>query len=317
MDGILPPGYTLRHPQMEDLEAVTDLLSACSRAEYGAQDVTAEDIRSDWQQPGFSLETDAWLVIAPDDQLAGYGKMMFDYGQLVSFVRVHPQHCGQGIATFLLRQADERAAAMARHQTLERQTIRTVIIGINLAAHQLLKQEGYQVVRHFWRMEINLSQPPSAPLWPAGISVHTLAPDQDIRPIHHAVEEAFQDHWEYQPTPFEEWEYHWRQRRHFDPSLWYIALDGTAVAGAVLCRYRVGMAWVSQLAVRRPWRQRGLALALLQHAFREFYQRGERTIGLTVDAENLTGATRLYEKAGMRPVRQLDHYEKALGSGEK
>lgn len=317
MDKTLPPSYTLRQPEMDDLVAVTNLLSACSLAEYGTQDFTIEDIRGLWQQPGFSLTTDAWLVISPDGQIIGYGVLLFDYGQLVSYVRVHPLHCGQGIATFLLRQTEERAGEMARHLTLECQTIRTVISGINLAAHQLLEGQEYKMVRHFWRMEITLGQPPAAPLWPTGISVYTLAPDQDIHPIYQAVEEAFQDHWGYHPTPFEEWEYYWRQRKYFDPSLWFIALDGAAVAGVALCCYRTGVAWVSQLAVRRPWRHRGLGLALLHQAFSEFYQRGERTIGLTVDAENLTGATRLYEKAGMRAVRQLDHYEKALHPGKR
>jgi mycothiol synthase len=34
-----------------------------------------------------------------------------------------------------------------------------------------------------------------------------------------------------------------------------------------------------------------------------------------VDASSLTGATRLYEKAGMRVLRQFDNYEKELRPG--
>jgi ribosomal protein S18 acetylase RimI-like enzyme len=64
--------------------------------------------------------------------------------------------------------------------------------------------------------------------------------------------------------------------------------------------------------VRRPWRQRGLGLALLLHSFNNFYQRGDRAVGLGVDAQSLTGATRLYEKAGMRVTRQHDLYEKII-----
>jgi mycothiol synthase len=74
---------------------------------------------------------------------------------------------------------------------------------------------------------------------------------------------------------------------------------------------------VNILGVRRPWRRRGVALALLQHSFREFYSRGRYKVGLGVDAQSLTGATRLYEKAGMRsdPSRQLVLYEKELRPG--
>ena len=72
------------------------------------------------------------------------------------------------------------------------------------------------------------------------------------------------------------------------------------------------MGWVEVLGVRRQWRRRGLALALLLHAFGEFHRRGHKRVGLGVDGENTTGAVRLYEKAGMRPGRQWDVYERQL-----
>jgi len=50
---------------------------------------------------------------------------------------------------------------------------------------------------------------------------------------------------------------------------------------------------------RPAWRGRGLAKALLLHSFREFHQRGKRRVGLGVDSQNATGATRLYEGIGM------------------
>lgn len=75
------------------------------------------------------------------------------------------------------------------------------------------------------------------------------------------------------------------------------------------------MGWVHQLGVRRPWRQRGLGLALLQQSFAALHQRGRLRVGLGVDADSLTGATRLYEKAGMKVVRQYDTYEKELRPG--
>jgi len=67
--------------------------------------------------------------------------------------------------------------------------------------------------------------------------------------------------------------------------------------------------------VRRPWRRKGLGLALLLHSFGEFYRRGRRRVGLGVDAQSLTGATRLYEKAGMRVARVYNTYEKELRPG--
>ena len=75
------------------------------------------------------------------------------------------------------------------------------------------------------------------------------------------------------------------------------------------------MGWVSTLGVRRPWRRKGLGLALLQHSFGEFHRRGKCRVGLGVDADSLTGATRLYEKAGMEVHRQYASYEKELRAG--
>ncbi|MCK4450237.1 MAG: GNAT family N-acetyltransferase [Anaerolineae bacterium] len=96
-------------------------------------------------------------------------------------------------------------------------------------------------------------------------------------------------------------------------------MDGEEITGMSLCCPKTaedpGMGWVDSLGVRRPWRRRGLALALLHHSFGEFYRRGKRKVSLEVDAQSLTGATRLYEKAGMHVDRQYVMYEKELRPG--
>ena len=105
----------------------------------------------------------------------------------------------------------------------------------------------------------------------------------------------------------------------FDPGLWFLAMDGEEIAGICLCKRNrteyPGAAWVNVLGVRRPWRKQGLGLALLHHAFGVFYREGKERTGLGVDSSNLTGATRLYEKAGMSVVKQDDAYEKEVRPG--
>jgi ribosomal protein S18 acetylase RimI-like enzyme len=107
----------------------------------------------------------------------------------------------------------------------------------------------------------------------------------------------------------------------FDPTLWFLAMDGDEIAGVSLCRPKSNddpeMGYVSNLSVRRPWRKRGIGLALLQHSFGEFYRRGKRKAGLGVDAENLTGALRLYENAGMHIHLAFDLFEKTVRSGRE
>jgi GNAT superfamily N-acetyltransferase len=163
-------------------------------------------------------------------------------------------------------------------------------------------------------MEIEFSEEPAAASWPAGVAVRSAGADEDLRPFYEASEEAMADHWGHVPRSYEEW----RERKtglNFDPNLWILAVDGEEPAGAVLCSDSDGLGWVDTLAVRQPWRRRGLGYALLTHAFRELYRRGMRRMALGVDAESPTGATRLYERAGMHIGQQYATYSKELRPG--
>jgi GNAT superfamily N-acetyltransferase len=179
-------------------------------------------------------------------------------------------------------------------------------------------------------MEIHMNGSPPTPEWPMGlkgkqpIQIRTLVPGEEIKVLD-AVIDSFKDHWGYVDKPYEEekerW-LHWIETdKSHDPTLWFLAMDGDEIAGMSLClRHAAGqpdMGWVETLGVRRPWRRRGLGLALLQHTFRENYLRGLHKVALGVDAQSLTGATWLYEKAGMHVARQSNTYEKELRPGEE
>ena len=97
-------------------------------------------------------------------------------------------------------------------------------------------------------------------------------------------------------------------------------MDREEIVGMALCSPKSNedpeMGWVNTLGVRRPWRRKGLGLSLLQKTFGEFHNRGKLRVGLGVDSESLTGAIKLYEKAGMKSIRQFDLYEKELQPGQ-
>jgi ribosomal protein S18 acetylase RimI-like enzyme len=161
-----------------------------------------------------------------------------------------------------------------------------------------------------------MEQPPVEPVWPQSIVLRPFVPERDARAVFEAKEESFRDHWGYLPDEFERWyQQHVAPHEGFDPSLWFIAMDDEQIAGIALCGYYLDEGEVSILGVRRPWRRTGLGLALLHHAFGEFYQRGQYKVGLGVDTESLTGATRLYQRAGMSVELVYDIYEKELRSG--
>jgi mycothiol synthase len=305
----------IRPPTLDDASAVVELINACSIAEGGAPDMPLHRLLQSWSSANLALDSDAWVAVASDRRIVGYEEAQID--QQSASVEldgyVHPSFKGRGIGTRLLRQAEARARAASPKDGPLR--LRATIESANQAARQLFAAEGYATIRHFWRMEIELSVPPVDPIWPAGIAVRWLVPGQDERATHLALDEAQADHWDHTPVPFEEWERAMMRRADFDPALWFLAIDGDEIAGVALCFDSAEHGgWVRNLAVRARWRRRGLGLALLRHAFGAFYARGRQMVGLAVDSQSLTGATRLYERAGMHVSEQYNTCEKIIAS---
>jgi ribosomal protein S18 acetylase RimI-like enzyme len=231
---------------------------------------------------------------------------------------VHPAHYGQGIGTTLIELTEARATELIPTMP---ERIRLVlvnnIIASSEAARTLFETHGYTLKRVYFQMHITLDKPPQPPSWPEGISMRVCnGSEEDIRRAYATIEESFQDHWAHTPVSFEEWR-RWMVREEFDSTLWFFAQDNGEIVGATLCRvHEAGHGWIIQVGVRRPWRKRGLAEALLRQAFSTFYQRGITRVGLGVDAQSLTGAQRLYERVGMHVTMRIGRYEKELRPGK-
>ena len=318
---ILPATLSLRNAQWADLEPVAQLiLDVCIKDGDPSVATSPEDLRNEWETPGFNLETDAWVVTASDGRVVGYEELYnrYAHASLNGDGYVHPDFEGQGIGTALLRALEARACqhidlAEPEHRVF----VRNGMEHRDVAAREMHANEGYTPVRYTWRMETMLDETPPAPVWPEGIELRPYNLEQHDYLVYRAHEEAFRDHWGSVPHPYEHWQHHMVEEEAFDPSMWYIAWDGDAIAGYALCRYHLGNSWVGTLGVRRPWRRHGLALALLYHSFGEFYKRGDRLIMLIVDSKNPNGATRLYQKAGMHIASEYVFYEKELRPGRE
>jgi len=195
---------------------------------------------------------------------------------------------------------------------------------VDTAGQELILNRGYRAIRRSWRMEIALAEEPGPVDWPDGVAVRTFVPEKDVEGLDLASREAFRDHWGYLETPLDE---DMRRTHHrmtdpgFDPSVWFLAVAGEEIVGMSLARLRSEedpqLAWINTVGVRSQWRRRGIAHALLRHSFRELYQRGKRRVALGVDSQSLTGATRVYERAGMKPVRTWVVFEKELRPGKE
>jgi mycothiol synthase len=226
--------------------------------------------------------------------------------KLDGWVCVDPEFTGRGLATALVAIIEERA------RELGGATVKLDVYAENAAGRTLLEALGYHDVRHFYEMRIELDGPPPEPAWPPGLTVTPFAPDE-ARQLHAAINDAFADEWNFHRRTFEEWRAQRMEGPNFDPTLWFVVKDGEEIAAFVLSSAKqYGGPWVALVGVRKPWRRRGVGLALLRQAFGEFHRRGERRVALGVDATNLTGATRLYERAGMHVHAEDIVYEKEL-----
>ncbi len=315
----LPASFIARQPAMDDVHAVTNLINAAEIAEYGRGTMTEEIVRTSWEDPDMDLAQDALLISTDDGRVVACADMGHRaHARVFGFATVHPDFCGRGLGSYLLAWLD---AQSLRHVALAEPGVRVAMINwissVSQPAKRLVEQDGYMLIRASWRMEINMTEPPAAPQWPGGIALRPFVVGQDERIVYDLDDEAFNDHWGHIPTSFEHWKRWSVNLPGFDATLWFLAFDGDTLAGIALCRYENEDGWVDTLAVRRPYRHLGLGMALLLHSFAMFYQRGTRMVGLGVDAQNLTGATRLYQRAGMHVARQADLYEKELRPGRE
>ena len=318
-DIYVDPSLTLRSANWTDVNAVAELTYDVAQLEGDVSFVmTAEELANAWHDEGFLVERDVFVVETGDGRVVGSAEFYNegDHCKLKADGCVHPEFRGLGIGTALLEKMEERARTEMELAKLDtRVVIQSMINAKNEAGDPLLRAMGYTPIRYFWRMEIRLQEMPSAVTFPAGLELRPFIKDEHALAVWQANNEAFRDHWGSHERTYADWSHTLFGNPNFDPTLWMIAWDGDEVAGFSQNRVRMGIGWVGTIAVRRPWRGKGLGVALMKQTFGEFYKRGIKTIGLGVDAENPTGATRLYQKVGMYPASEHVTYEKELRAG--
>jgi len=250
------------------------------------------------------------LVAERDGQLVGYADRWRERERDRAWfdVRVHGGDFETGER--LLRELEERAQPDVDPGAFAM----TYAAGVDETMRGVVERAGYELNRHSFRMTIDLGWVVS-PEWPDDLRLTTYEPEHQAA-VHAAHQEAFADHWEHKHEEIEEWRKWLVEGPGFDPTFWFVLWDGDEVAGLSLCRVHASgdtdHGFVTILAVRRPWRRRGLGTALLQHSFVDMQRRGMSKASLGVDAENTTGAVRLYERAGMSVERRFDIFRKPL-----
>lgn len=302
---------TLRAPADADADAVAELVNAADLAETGiGGDFTAAELRGEWAEPGFVLDTDAWLAY-DGDRLVGYGCAWDQYGdhRITLDLYVRPETASE-VGASLVERATERAGELGQGRGAL--TLRLgQTSGTPLA--KWLPAAGWAPVRYFHRMVRNLTEADAArPAPPRGVAIRPVRDDPDARLLHEVIEEAFAQHWAHERSDYEGW-LERTEAAHKDRELWWLAiLDGQPVGGMLGKPESEGMGWISYLGVTPSARGGGIARHILRSAFAEFARRGKPAVGLTVDTANATGALDLYLAVGMRPSYEIVAWERSV-----
>ena len=297
----------LRPPRDDEFDAMLELMNAHQLAAFGEADVTAEELRLWLTTPYVDVERDL-RVLERDGRLVGYVDVDPNDAEPPKWwcdLKLAPDVDADEVMAELVAWLEERAQDGVLRLWTAAEDARVVDAAARL---------GFAPSRHSYRMQIYLDGAGPEPVWPAGISIRTVTGD-DERHVYDLVKEVWQDASDPIDETFEEWA-HWTTRTDsFDPTLWFLALDGDEVAGFSLCRQDANdpnAGYVASLGVRRAWRRQGLGEALLRHSFAEFRLRGYGRATLGVDASSPTGATRLYERAGMQVYRDTVFLERPV-----
>lgn len=260
------------------------------------------------------------------DEAVGYGRAFWSKVVNGPFLYSHfafllPEWRGLGIRRTMIIANEQRLREIAcNHDPHCEKFFETWASDCEIDWINLVEQEGYKAVRYSYDMvRPNLDDIPVCPL-PQGIELRPVKPDQYVT-IWQAAIEAFRDHWGFSE---DEWSLEnlkaWEKDPSFNPSLWKVAWDGDQVAGMVLNyinknenqEYKRKRGYTETICVRRPWRRRGLAKALIAESLELHKSLGMAETAHGVDAENPNGALQLYEYMGYQVVKTGIVYRKAL-----
>ena len=318
-------GLTFRRLRLpEDARPLSKLHNAAAEADHTEEVGTPAEWEHWLAHPsGMDPMTDA-LVVELGGEIVAYAQARIDQDNdggrnYLTGGEVAVARRGQGIGRTLLHHNERhlRALAAAHPADLEKR-FESWSYDSQVRCNRLLESESYETVRYFFEMlRPDLEEIPDLPL-PEGLEIRPLLPEQ-YRQVFQADVEAFRDHWGGMDETDDAFHRHF-SGPNFRPDLVRVAWDGDEVAGVVNNQALTGYnektgarrGILNGVSVRRPWRRRGLARALVADSLRGLRDAGFTSAALGVDADNPTGALGVYEATGFVVERKGRTYRKPL-----
>jgi mycothiol synthase len=319
------PAFTARGFTDEDLQVVTDLLNACDEVDQQDDNYTTEDLATEFNDPELDKTRSLRLWHDAEGRLAGFGQVWPRKNEQDSafdgaaYMRVRPDVRDKGLEDEIIAWISERTREMAAAAGL-RPRLRIGARDTLDYYRRAYERNGMSPVRYFFLMHRDLSEPIPQPQFPEGF---TMIHSQGVGDAERWVEMfnlSFIDHWGHTPIKVESHE-HWLSSPKYNPErdLVAVAPDGTWAAFCFCWidpedneRNNRLEGWIDILGTRRGFRKIGLGRAMLLAGLHSLKQDGMEMAKLGVDAENPTGALRLYESAGFYVKHTTVVYRKDL-----
>jgi ribosomal protein S18 acetylase RimI-like enzyme len=319
------PGLAFRHFRGEaDYPVIAALLESCREADQLDRVDTVEDIAKFYAHLSNCDPAQDVLFAEVDAGPIGYQRVTWVTEAAGDQIYIHsgflsPAWRRRGIGRAMLRAAEARLRQIgSAHEIKGPRLLQAFVSEAEVGTHAMLRAEGYQSIRYAFQMVRPLSEPIPAGILPDGIEVRPISPEQ-YRSVWLAADEAFRDEWGYSPRTEEDYR-HWLEARWTQPALWQVAWEGDQIVGMVLNYvdaeenrvHHRSRGYTESISVRRPWRKQGVATALLLQSLVLLRDMGFQEATLGVDAENPSGALRVYERVGFRVVKTWSIYRKPL-----
>ena len=320
------PDFLFRRPNERDFERIVNVVNASWRADLIDARISLEDVAQTWKYPqNFDPTKDA-VVVERDGAVVGYGNVAWK--QKLSNLRVYthnafllPKWRIDNLRREMVRLNEHRLRRIGSdHPGNVRKFFEVYANSEPNDWKSILETEGYRASWFlFGMLRSNLDDIPDLPL-PKGVEVRPVR-QEDLKKIWDSAREAFRDGREFTEEKWSEREYNRRNEAPtFSPELWQIAWKGDEVVGGVHNRIdkeenkAFNRRWghTGQIFVRRRWRNRGIAKALITRSLRILSEHDMTEATLDVDTENPSGALRLYESLGFKPYSEFIFYRKPL-----
>lgn len=324
-------GLILRNFAIErDLAALVDLVNMCNRADGADWLETADALRVFFENPtGCDITRDYWIAEVDGKMVGGAWIQRRDQsdGERVYSLRgrVHPDWRRRGIGRWLLRGSlraaqawEARDASRAKGRVQAQAVLDTPSDGKRC----LIETHGFTPNRYIYLMTRPLDGRYPDFRLPEGLEIRPVG-NKDKRAVWEADVEAFRDHWGYSPP--EEADYaRYAAMPIVNPVLFKVAFDREGKIAGIVQNFvdtdenaALGMrrGWTEDISTRRDWRRKGVARALIVESLKLHEALGMTEAALHVDTENPTGALKVYEDCGYRPVKTEIVYRRPLSDG--